>query len=146
MNYIEIVDLIKDKCVNHFFINQFGYGNISDINTPEDEQPPLYPYAFLNPVNVSQNEKNSVVSFNLILMTQTFNTETDELREQSNCMEYIKQIISSVNMSLDNPLVEFVLPFSITPFKERFSDDVVGATANISITYPSGLNDCNSPY
>jgi hypothetical protein len=49
-------------------------------------------------------------------------------------------------MNLTNPLNEVITPFSITPFKERFSDDVVGATANLSIVYPSPLNDCLPPY
>jgi len=146
MNYIELIDLIKDTCINNYFINQVGYGNLSDLNTPEDEEPPLYPYAFINPVSISHNGSTGTLSVNLIVMTQTYETETDELQHQSNCIENILQIISHVNMNLTNPLNEVITPFSITPFKERFSDDVVGATANLSIVYPSPLNDCLPPY
>jgi hypothetical protein len=42
--------------------------------------------------------------------------------------------------------VEFNLPFSINPFKERFSDDVIGATGSIVVTYPTPFNECESPY
>lgn len=146
MNYIELIDLIKDTCINNYFINQVGYGNLSDLNTPEDEEPPLYPYAFINPVSISHNGRTGTLSINLIVMTQTYETETDELKHQSNCIENILQIISHINMNLTNPQNEVITPFSITPFKERFSDDVVGATANLSIVYPSTLNDCIPPY
>ena len=146
MNYKEIVDLIKNTCEEHYFINQVGYGNLSDLNTPEDEEPPLYPYAFLNPVSISQSNNTGSLSLNLIIMTQTYENETSELTEQSNCVRYINDVISHINMNLVNPDVEFVTPFTITPFKERFSDDVVGATANITINFSSLFNDCDSAF
>jgi len=146
MKYREIVDLIKTTCLDNYFINEFSYGNISDINTPDDEEPVNYPYAFLNPINITNDGLTSTFSANLIVMTQTYETLDEELTQQSNCINYLEQIISHINMNLDNPLVEFVTPFSITPFKERFSDNVVGATAAISIQYPSNINDCDTPY
>lgn len=145
MKYKEIVDLIKGIVDGHVNINEFGYGNISDINTPDDEKAPDYPYVFLNPVSVTQGRNTGTFNANLICMTQTYETTDDELLQQSNCINYLQQIISNINMNLDNPDVEFSLPYTITPFKERFSDNVVGATANISITYVSLLDDCRSP-
>ena len=146
MNYKEIIDLIKNTCEEHYFINQVGYGNLSDLNTPEDEEPPVYPYAFINPVSLNQTNNTSSLSINLIIMTQTYENISSELIEQSNCIKYINDIISRININLVNPQVEFLTPFTITPFKERFSDDVVGATANITINYSSLFNDCDSPF
>ena len=146
MTYKEIIDLIKTTCLNNYFINEFSYGNISDINTPEDEEPVNYPYAFLNPVSISQDEQQATLSANLIVMTQTYESQTDELLQQSNCINYLNQIISHIQMNLDNPLVTFNTPFTITPFKERFSDNVVGGTASISISFPLGFDDCDTPY
>lgn len=146
MTYKEIVDLIKTTCLDNYFINEFSYGNISDINTPEDEEPVNYPYAFLNPVSISQDEQQATLSANLIVMTQTYESQTDELLQQSNCIGYLNQIISHIQMNLDNPLVIFNTPFTITPFKERFSDNVVGGTASISISFPLGFDDCDTPY
>ena len=144
MNYKNIIDIIQTICDNHYFINQFGYGEISDINTPEDKEPPNYPYVFINPVNISMGDKTTSFNFNLICMTQAYDTQTDTIQQQSNCMVYVKDIISKVNMTLDNPLIQFIEPYNITPFKERFSDDVVGATANISIEYANVLDNCFS--
>ena len=145
MNYKGIIDLIKVECLNHYFISQFGYGDISDINTPEDKEPPNYPYMFLNPINVSVGNKISTFNFNLICMTQCIDKETDIITNQSRCIEYLMNILSRVNVSLEEPLVEFVEPYDITPFKERFSDDVVGATASLTIIYPNPLDNCDIP-
>jgi hypothetical protein len=146
MTYKEIVDLIKDTCNDNYFINDFSYGNISDINTPDDQQPVNYPYAFLNPVSLTQNEQFATLTANLIVMTQTYESLNEEVLQQSNCINYLNQIIGRLKMNLDNPLVDFNFPVTITPFKERFSDDVVGATANLSITFPYGFDDCDSPF
>lgn len=146
MTYKEIVDLIKDTCNDNYFINDFSYGNISDINTPDDQEPVNYPYAFLNPVSISQTEQFATLNANLIIMTQTYETLEEELIGQSNCVNYLNQIIGRLKMNLDNPLVDFNFPVTVTPFKERFSDNVVGATANLSITFPYGFDDCDTPF
>jgi len=146
MTYKEIIDLIKDTCNDNFFINDFSYGNISDINTPDDEQPVNYPYAFLNPISLNQTEQFATLNANLIIMTQTYESLESEIQGQSFCINHLNQILSTLKMNLDNPLVDFNFPLTITPFKERFSDNVVGATANISVTFPYGLDDCETPF
>jgi hypothetical protein len=35
---------------------------------------------------------------------------------------------------------------SIEVFKERFQDDVVGATATVTINYGKALDGCDNPY
>ena len=145
MNYKGIIDLIKVECNNHYFIHTFGYGDISDISTPDDNEAPDYPYMFLNPINISVGNKVSTFNFNLICMTQSLDDETDIITKQSNCLKYLIDVISRVNISLEEPLVEFVEPYDITPFKERFSDDVVGATASLSIIFPNVLDNCDIP-
>lgn len=159
MKYKEIVDLIERVSYNHLLVESFGSGNISDINTSVEtsgggtDEPPYYPYVFLNPVSITQTEGTATFSANLIVMTQTYDdasdldiVENEVLKMQSEMIEILMEIISHINMNLDHPEVEFILPFTITPFKERFSDSVVGGTANISIIYPSPLNDCRPPY
>ena len=145
MTYKEIIDTFKQKVQGHFFINTFGYGDISDIMTPDNEQPPYYPYIFLNPVSVTSNDRTSTFSFNVICMTQAPMGETNIIRAQSDCMDNLRDLIAKVNYTLDDPLIQFNEPYTFTPFKERFQDDVVGATCAMSITYPSILDGCNTP-
>ena len=145
MTYKEIIDVFKKKVQGHFFVNQFGYGDISDIMTPDDGKAPYYPYIFLNPVSVSSNDKVSSFNFNLICMTQALDDEISIIKKQSDCIDNLRDIIARVNNTLIDPLVEIQEPFTFTPFKERFQDDVVGATCNLTVTYPTILDACNSP-
>ena len=145
MTYKEIIDIFKKKVQGHFFVNEFGYGDISDIMTPDDGKAPYYPYIFLNPVSVSSNSKVSSFNFNLICMTQALDDEISIIKKQSDCIDNLRDIIARVNNTLIDPLVEIQEPFTFTPFKERFQDDVVGASCNLTVTYPTLLDACNTP-
>ena len=144
MNYKDIVEVIKEISEAHFFINTWGYGEISDIMTPDNQEPPDYPYMFMNPVSIGGGDRSDSFTFNLICMTQAYDLETDIIQEQSNCLVYLKDVISRVNMTLDHPLIQFVEPYTFTPFKERFQDDVVGFTATMTIQYSNSLDICNA--
>lgn len=145
MTYNEIIEIFKRKVQGHFFINEFGYGDISDISTPDDGKAPYYPYIFLNPISISTTDQVSSFNFNLICMTQCRDDSYQVIKKQSDCMDNLRDIIAQVNNTLNDPLVEIQEPFSFTPFKERFQDDVVGATVNLTVTYPSLLDACNTP-
>jgi hypothetical protein len=145
MTYKEIIDIFKQKVQGHFFINEFGYGDISDIMTPDDQQPPYYPYIFLNPISVTSGDRVSTFNFNLICMTQSNDDEQSIIRNQSDCIDNMRDIIARVNNTLIDPLIEVQTNYTFTPFKERFQDDVVGASCNISVTYPTILDACSAP-
>jgi len=145
MTYNEIIDVFKKKVQGHFFINEFGYGDISDISTPDDGKAPYYPYIFLNPVSVTSNDRVSTFNFNLICMTQCRDDQYQIIKKQSDCIDNLRDVIAQVNNTLVDPLVEIQPNYTFTPFKERFQDDVVGASCNITVTYPSQLDACNTP-
>ena len=145
MTYNEIIEIFKKKVQGHFFINEFGYGDISDISTPNDGKAPYYPYIFLNPVSVTSSDQVSSFNFNLICMTQCRDDHYQVIKKQSDCIENLRDIIAQVNNTLVDPLVEIQSNYVFTPFKERFQDDVVGASCNITVTYPSQLDACNVP-
>jgi len=145
MTYKEIIDIFKRKVQGHFFINEFGYGDISDIMTPDDKKSPYYPYVFLNPITVTGGDRISTFNFNLICMTQSNNDDQSIIRNQSDCIDNLRDLIARVNNTLIDPLVQINDNFTFTPFKERFQDDVVGASCNITVTYPTQLDACNTP-
>lgn len=146
MTYYDLVNTFKTISLDNRFVNQFGYGQVTDINLPADKDAPDYPYVFLNPVNLSVNEKTSQATFNLICMEQVKDTEDSIIKGQSECIEIIMWIVSRFALYLDYPLIQINTPFSVTPFKEAYNDTVVGATASLTITYNNPYNICNPPY
>ena len=151
MKYKEITDIIIQWCWDHDFVVQTGYGDISDISFPDGEDAPDYPYAFLNPTGVSMNDSSFTANYNLIVMEQVTDGEQREIDGQSLCISIIQDLISQWRKRLtdyegfDGNLLDIELPVSIEVFKERFQDDVVGATAAIVINYGKAIDGCDTP-
>ena len=146
MTYKETIDSILNIANAHLFVETTGYGNISDISVPDNEEPPNYPYVFLNPIDCNLERGAFEVNLNLIAMTQVFDTETDELSGQDLMIQILSDIISKYTNTTDDPLFDIITPVSVTPFKERFSDDVVGATAALTIRYGKSIEGCDTPF
>ena len=145
MNYKTLIDTLENIITNHLFVKTYGYGNISDISVPDNEEPADYPYVFLNPVNVSLDRQQFVVTLNMIAMTQVKDSEDKELAGQDLCINIIADIISQFTNTTDYSLFDIQTPTLITPFKERFQDDVVGATASLTIVYGKPIDGCDVP-
>lgn len=155
MTYKYIIDKLKSVAGQHLMVELVGYGQISDISYPETEQAPNYPYVFINPVSVDLNLNVFSVTVNLIAMTQVAedsksgvdaqDKESIILEGQSNCMQILNDILAHFQFSTSDRDMAFNRPVSMTPFVERFQDDVVGATAVVTINYGKPMDFCNAP-
>ena len=141
MTYKEIVDNIKGIVERHHILEDFGYGQISDIKTGGDDGEANYPYAFLNPQTHTRSERAINYRFNLIVMDMYL--EDDFLSAQSQCQQYIDDILAE--MKYGTQIYDIAINATLTPFKERFQDVVGGMTATIDIEVPQKLNLCIAP-
>ena len=144
MNYKTIIDTLKTTSNSHLMVETVGYGNLSDIEVPDNEEPPNYPYVFINPVSVAVNRNEFSVTVNLIGMTQVRDKEQNEIDGQDMMIAILTDIIArfGIDVSATYPLIDIQFPFSVTPFKERFQDDVVGATVSLTINYGKAIEGC----
>ncbi len=150
--YKEIVNLFKQSAFDNHMINDFGYGALSDIKTrnesPEGDEEVNYPYAFLNPTSHNRNQGTVTYNFNLIMMDMAREEEgttyDNFLTIQSDCQQYIDDIIADLWETAGKPDIQFTVTY--TPFVERFADEVAGMTAAISIQVPISINACIIPY
>jgi hypothetical protein len=145
MTYKDLVDRLLVIINSHAMVETTGYGNLSDIEVPDNEEPPNYPYVFINPVNISNGRREFNLTLNMICMTQVVDEEQYEINGQSICIGIIQDVVSQFLMTNQDPLIDVVTPFTITPFKERFQDDVVGATATLVINYGKAIDGCLVP-
>jgi len=144
MTYQDVVNRIKDIVEAHKMLHDFGYGNLSDIKANADgNESADYPYAFLNPTNHSRTGQSITYRFNLIVMDMV--KSEDYLKIQSECQQYIDDILAHLRFGY-NDQVDLTLNVTLTPFKERFQDEVAGMTATLEIVIPSKLNDCYAPF
>ena len=154
MTYKDVVDRIKEITFDHKMLVDFGYGQLSDIKTRAegsdgDVNDADYPYLFLNPAAHVRTQTQITYNFNMVVMDMAREEEGDPYQNflaiQSDCIQYIDDVIARLYFHYtDQPEVSFDL--SYTPFYERFQDDLAGATANLSITVPTNINDCITPF
>ena len=150
MTYKELVDTLKDIAFRHNMIVDFGYGEISDIKVKSQDEvnndEADYPYMFLNPGQHTRTQNSINYNFNLIMMdmAKDDDSNSDVLRIQSECAQYIDDVLSELYFNLDT--LDVNLSVSLTPFKERFQDSVAGMTATLNIVVPQGLNRCIAPF
>lgn len=144
MVYKEVVDRINLAVNQHLMLADFGYGQLTDIKVLDaDGDGANYPYAFLNPAGVARNGQMSTYSFNLIIMEMAI-TPDQVLKVQSDTIQYLNDIISELRF--DSTFVGDVkLNSTIQVFRERFQDEVAGATAQLVIEVPDVIDNCEAP-
>lgn len=149
MTYSELVNSIKSTVDRHLILQDFGYGALTDIKTVDEGQRTNYPYAFLNPTQSTRTGQTVTYRFNLIVMDVAQEDPTngfaDYLKVQSDCQQYIDDILANLRFSKPYKDFDLTLNVNLTPFKERFQDTVAGMTATLEIELPVALNDCIAP-
>lgn len=149
MTYKELVDSIKATVDRHYILQDFGYGALTDIKTVDEGTRVNYPYAFLNPTQSTRTGQTVTYRFNLIVMDVAQEDPTngfaDYLKVQSDCQQYIDDILANLRFSQPYQDFDLTLNVNLTPFKERFQDTVAGMTATLEMELPLALNDCITP-
>ena len=139
--------------------------------TLEEDAMTLYPYVFLNPTQSTRTSQAISYRFNMIVMDTVLpnglelitNAASDidqkdppygqTLQVQSDCQQYIDDIIAALRFDVGQPgssilnpwLMDVQLSVNLTPFKERFQDTVAGMTATIELQVAAPLNLCIAP-
>ena len=156
MTYQEIVNRIEGIVDAHYQLASFGYGDLSDLKTRfenssnDDTVSADYPYLFLNPGIHNRTLSTITYNFNMVVMDMARGEVSDQpynnsLAIQSHCQQMIDDVLANLYYGFTDKPEVVRTNISYTPFNERFSDDVSGMTASLSIEVPQGLNDCLAP-
>lgn len=150
--------------------------NINNLvtTTLEEDAMTLYPYVFLNPSQSTRTSQAISYRFNMIVMDTVLPNglevlegsggagDIDQkdppynqtLQVQSDCQQYIDDIIAALRFGISRPpvgsinpwLMDVQLSVNLTPFKERFADTVAGFTATLDVMIAQPINDCKTPF
>ena len=148
MTYKEIVDLLGNIADLHLMIADWGYGDLSDIKTRDQNTTggADYPYMFINPAGGFRDQYTQTWNFNLIMM-EVVGLDDDFLKTQSECAQYLDDVLARLQLYYvgpSDPLPQYTVQY--LPFKERFQDEVAGMTAILQLQVKSPLNDCITPF
>ena len=156
MTYYQLIEAFRQFASDHKQIKCFGYGNISDIETPVHPTTGQaiqrdYPYFFVNPTNHTYTQSMLTYSFNIIAMelvtevTPTgFSGLNSVIKAQSDALLILNDFLAWIEYNTDID-TELVKNSSFTPFQERFQDNLAGMTVAVQIQVPNDLNLCEAP-
>jgi len=147
--YYETIQSVKTTVEAHPAVETFRVGPISYIELPDSILPNIkYPYVHLVAQPSILGNATTVFEFDMIIMDLVDAENLDnQVRQQSQMLEIGRDIIAKYTMT-DWGTMRFNidLPCTVTPFVERFINDVSGWTFQLRITALTPLANCtNNP-
>lgn len=131
----------KDFANNHLQIKDYGYGDLWEISQSEATTYPLF-WVSPQPCNVGGNTISYIYS--IVVADRVLDGETNEVEVESDTFQICLDFLAFLNDQSEN---EFYLEETtqISPFTERFKDDVAGNTMTITINADFDYNECAIP-
>lgn len=123
-------------------ISQFGYGNIVDQNgTLKVNQ--KYPGCWVQPQSSTIVGNTILRSYQIIFYDVPYESSDNENDIISDCEEYAFRLNRFLLEKSDTFIVSGQP--TITPFRDKFLDDVSGVQVDIAIEFNGDLEECNDP-
>jgi len=128
-------------------INQYGFGQLYNQNG-EPKVAQLYPGMWVNPVNTIPSVDLYTVSRNyqIIIYDLVFDANDGTNNQNhvvSDCEELAFRLIRFLREKSD--VFDITTTPTITPFNDRWLDDVSGVIIDISIEFNGESSDCEDP-
>jgi len=82
--------------------------------------------------------------FQLIMQELVQGGQLEVIQAQSDALQYIQDLLAHYYYTLTQ--YDFDLNVNVTPFREKYDDQVAGMTAQIELIVKNTLNDCITPY
>ena len=154
MTYKEIINRFRSVTEDHYMLQDFGYGQLSDLKTQSqlgpEEQGVDYPYLFLLPQAHTRQGPVMNYTFNMIVMDMARTEEGDVydnyISIQSDCQQYIDDVLGQLYFPYkDQPEIQLT-NIQYNAFKEKYQDELAGMTATITIQVPQPIDNCITPF
>ena len=154
MTYKEIINRFRSVTEDHYMLQDFGYGQLSDLKTQSqlgpEEQGVDYPYLFLLPQAHTRQGPVMNYTFNMIVMDMARTEEGDVydnyISIQSQCQQYIDDVLGQLYFRYkDQPEIQLT-NIQYNAFKEKYQDELAGMTATITIQVPQPIDNCIAPF
>lgn len=140
MNYNQIIKYFGDIAAAHPFINRFGTGDISDIDSVSDNYG-LFPILWVVPQSVQIGENTLTYKFRFMVfdIDNTDNTNQQEILSDTltTFLDVVKTFVYI------DPSIDIEYNNEATPFTERFTDYLCGWFGDLSIITDLNNNPCD---
>jgi len=145
--YYNVISSLKRVILAHPAVRTFRIGPISSVEMPDNVLPEVtYPYIHLIAQPSTLDKSTTSFDFDMIIMDLVDANNLDlQIRQQSQMLEIGRDIIAKYTMTdWGTWRFNIDLPLTVTPFVERFINDVSGWTFQISVTALTPLANCET--
>lgn len=126
-------------------ISSYGFGQLYNQNgEPKVEQ--KYPGMWVNPVNSVVDEYIVNRNYQILIYDVTYVIGTNSSNQNaviSDCEEYAFRLVRFLKDKSD--VFDVVGSPTITPFTDRFLDDVSGVIIDLTVQFNGESSNCNDP-
>jgi len=136
----QIFQLIETEATAHQQINQYGQGDVWEINPKELDY--LVLWAIEEGASVS--ERTLTYNIRLLAMDRVLPGEENEEEVLSDTLLILLDFVAYFRQ-LHSEGVDIQTSVSFEPFTERFDDKVTGHSCVLSLTQPYNYNKCQIP-
>jgi hypothetical protein len=147
--YKELIQYFENLCASHIGIEQFGVGELSDIDVQTNTKTPVkYPLVYMIPQQSSMDRNGRMtLGFSLIVADIAKNQEDLKVNTHNNTLMIMQDLFSRIVLT-DWEAVDVNLetPVNVVPFVERFNNNLAGWTAEINIELKSPFDLCAAPF
>jgi len=125
-------------------INQYGFGQLYNENgEPKANQ--VYPGMWVNPVSTTDGIYALTRNYQILIYDLVFQDDNgnNQNKIMSDCEEIAFRLARFLRLKSD--LFTINTDPVITPFTDRFLDDVSGVILDVQIEFNAESSDCNDP-
>lgn len=148
--YKELVELFRSICLSQLAVKQFQTGQLSDIDNQNVEHTFVrFPLVFMIPTQSSMDRFGKMLlGFSFMVMDiARDNDEQLQIDTHNNTLMIMQDIFSKFVLTDWNTVgANLETPIYMTPFVERFNNNLTGWSAEISVEIQSPFNLCSAAF
>jgi hypothetical protein len=149
-SYKEVIELIESIALSQMSVKQFQVGELSDLDMQNDEHTFVrFPLVYMVP-RISSMDRfgKMVLGFSFIVADiAKDNVEQLQINTHNNTLLIMQDIFSKVIMTDWNTVgIEIETPILMTPFVEKYNNNLTGWAAEINVIVKSPFNLCDAAF
>lgn len=147
--YKAATDNLKTVALSHMSVKQCQVGQLSDLDIENNTNSfQRFPVVHFIPGPSTIDRYGAVTfGFTMIVADIAENEEDLQRNTHNNTFMIIQDILSKYIMTTwDDVDMEILTPVGITPFVEKFNNNLAGWTAEIDVLIKSPLDLCNAAF
>ena len=137
-----IAKWFEDFQINHTQLKDFGYGDFADISM---ETATVYPLMWVSPQPCQVNGQTISFIYVIAIADRCDKARANAIEVESDTFQICLDLLASANYPVSSLDWELVEATTITPFMEKWKDEVEGNMFTITLNVDFDYNECEIP-